>query len=514
MRHAFLVALSFANLCYLRIWSELLTYHHYDLYLMVTPPKPVEYIAVIANVLLGAVAIWGLSILAVRILKGGSFRFAEMAVVLGLCLPLNALRAVLANQFPYLKSPLIILLGVRGVMLLGAFIAIVGLVAIVFFHRKLAAAAIAVLAALSPFCAITFGQALWKASHYDASEYANNPTVPMIAGAREFPRVLWLIADEWDYRLSFVDRDRSLALPELDRLRKSAIFAGNALPPGPETPISMPAYYGGRLVDWVVWDGPRELQLYHHAGEGHLVPWSAQPNIFQRAGGLGINTALVEWFHPACRVLSGLSYCTWRPMAMQYNSMGDSFWQILPHQARSLFETTLLSLFGGTLAAEQQTNVYHAILREAENLANDTNFGFTLVHLPVPHAPHAYNRQTGEFTLGNAPIAGYVDSLALLDRTVGEIRRSMENAGTWEATTVLFTSDHPYREARQLDGKSDPRIPYLLKLASQKEGIEYTQQFNAVLTADLLMAVLRGQIAGPAPAMAWLDRNRARSLGK
>ena len=95
---------------------------------MVTPPKPVEYFAVIANVLLAAVAIWGLSILAVRVLKGGSFRFAEMAVVLGLCIPLNALRAVLANQFPYLKSPLIVLLGVRGVMLLGACIAIAGLI--------------------------------------------------------------------------------------------------------------------------------------------------------------------------------------------------------------------------------------------------------------------------------------------------------------------------------------------------------------------------------------------------
>jgi arylsulfatase A-like enzyme len=107
-----------------------------------------------------------------------------------------------------------------------------------------------------------------------------------------------------------------------------------------------------------------------------------------------------------------------------------------------------------------------------------------------------------------------VDSLALLDRAVGEIRRSMENAGTWEATTVLFTSDHPYREARQLDGKSDPRIPYILKLASQKEGVEYTQPFNTVLTADLLMDVLRGEITGPASAMAWLDRNRARSLHK
>jgi hypothetical protein len=28
------------------------------------------------------------------------------------------------------------------------------------------------------------------------------------------------------------------------------------------------------------------------------------------------------------------------------------------------------------------------------------------------------------------------------------------------------------------------------------------------------MAVLRGEIADPASAMAWLDRNRARSLGK
>ncbi len=514
MRRAFLASLSFANLCYLRVWSELLTYRLWDTYLMVTPPKPVHYFAGIANVLLAALAFWGLSILSVRVLTGRSSRFADMAIVLGMCIPLNALRSVLSSRLPYLKSPLIILLGVRGAMVLGACLAMLGLIAVVFFHRKLAAAAIAVLVVLSPFCAITFGQALWKAAHYDASAYVDKPLVPMIAGARKFPRVLWFVADEWDYRLTFVDRDPTLALPEIDRLRLGAIDAANALPPGPETPISMPAFYGGRLVDWVVWDGPHELQLFHHLGEGHLVPWSGQPSVFQRAGELGVNTALVEWFHPACRILSGLSYCTWRPMAMQYNSMGDTFWQILPHQARSLFETTMLSVFGSSLSAEQQTNVYHAILSEGEKLANDTNFAFTVVHLPVPHAPHAYNRKTGEFTLGNAPIHGYVDSLALLDRTIGEIRRKMENAGTWNSTTVLFTSDHPYRESKQLDGKSDPRIPYILKLASQKEGVAYTQQFNAVLTADLLLAVLRGEIADPASATAWLDRNRAGSLRK
>jgi arylsulfatase A-like enzyme len=97
---------------------------------------------------------------------------------------------------------------------------------------------------------------------------------------------------------------------------------------------------------------------------------------------------------------------------------------------------------------------------------------------------------------------------------VGEIRRSMENAGTWDSTTVLFTSDHPYREAMQLDGKSDPRIPYILKLAGQKEGVEYAPQFNTVLTADLLIEVLRGEIADAASVAAWLDRNRERSMAK
>jgi len=507
------VALSFANVCYLRIWSELLTYTRSDVYLMVTPPKPVEYYALICNVLLTAVVVWGLGLLARRLLQGRNFRFAEMAVVLGLCIPLNALRTVLSARFPYLKSPLIGLLGLRGVMLLAACLVVAGVVALVWFHRKLAAWAAALLLALSPFCAVTFGQALWRAAHYDAREYANKPTTPMIPNARKYPRVVWFIADEWDYRLSFVDRDPSLTMPELDRLRQSSIFAVNALPPGPETPISIPAYYGGKVPDYVVWDGPHELRL-HFKNPPAYVPWSGQPNVFQRAGGLGLNTALVEWFHPSCRILTGLSYCNWRPMAMQYNSMGEGFWRILVNQQRSLLETTMFSVFGRSLAADQQTSVYKAILSEAESVSNNPDFAFTVIHLPVPHSPHAYNRKTGEFTLGNAPIAGYVDSLALLDRTVGEIRRSMESAGTWDSTTVLFTSDHPYREAEQLDGKSDPRIPYVLKLAAQKDGVVYQNKFNTLVTGDLLLSVLRGEITDAASATAWLDRQRVTSATK
>ncbi len=512
MRHAFLVALSFANLCYLRVWAEILTYRPYDTYLMTAPPRPVEYLAVGANVVLVAVVLTGLSKLARRVLPGKQFRLAEMAVVVGMCIPLNALRSVLSNQFPLLKSPLIELLGMRGVLLLGACLAAAGLLAVVFFHRRLAHAIIAVLAALSPFCVITFGQAAWKAAHYDATAYRNKPPAPRIAATGKLPRVLWVIADEWDYRLTFVDRNPSLMLPEIDRLRNTSLYADHALPPGPETPISIPGYYSGKLVNYVVYGGPRELKVVYH-GDPHEVPWSAQPSVFDAARSLGANTALLEWFHPTCRVLNSLTYCAWWPLAMQHNSMGDGFWQVLPNQTRSLFETNLFSLFGRSLTVEQQTGVYRAMMKQAESLLGDRDFGFTLVHLPIPHAPHAYNRKSGTFTLSNSPIAGYVDSLALLDRTVGEMRRTMESAGTWDSTTVLFTSDHPYRDAEQLDGKSDPRIPYILKLAGQKEAVAYTQEFNAVLTADLLLGVLRGEITDAASATAWLDRNRTRSPG-
>jgi hypothetical protein len=504
MRRDFLAALSFANLCYLRIWSELLTYRHSDTHLMTTPPRPVEYVALMVNVLLAALVFWGLGLLARRVLTGRSVRFAEMAVVLGLCIPLNALRSVLANQFPYLRSPLIELLGVGGVMTLGACLGIAGLLAVVFFHRGVSRGAIAVLAVLSPFCAATFGQAIWRAARYDASGFANNPPAPMIAGARSTPRVLWLIADEWDYRLTFVDRDATLKLPELDRLRHGSIFFDQAYPPGQETPVSMPGYYAGRLVDRVVYDGPRELQI---AFKDHLdlEPWSKEPNVFERARQLGANTALAEWFYPTCRVLEGLSHCMWRPMAMQHNSMGDGFWEILPHQARSLFESNVLSLFGRPLTAEQQTGAYRAILGEAEKWSIDPDIAFTVVHLPIPHAPHVYNRETGKFSLGNSPIRGYVDSLALLDRTVGEIRGVMEKAGVWDGANVILTSDHPYREAEALDGKTDPRIPYMLKTSGQKDGLAYGCRFNTVRTSDLVLAILRGETGDATSAAQWLD---------
>jgi hypothetical protein len=514
MRREILAALSLANLWYVRVWSELLTYTRADAYLMVHPPRPADYLAVMANVLLLAAIFLGLHAAAVRLLGGNSrWRFAEMAFVASLVIPLNGVRELLSRHFPYLKSPLIDLIGVRGVLALVSVLAIGGLVAVFVFHRGVTRGAVAALTVLAPFCAITFGQGIWRASKYDESAYRNKPPAPPLADAKRSHRVVWFICDEWDYRLTFPDRDRTLALPEIDRLAAESLSASNAYGPGSGTPEAIPSYYAGRLYSPVWQEGVSRMTIFPK-GEKQGEVWGAQPSVFDRAREAGFQTALLDWYHPTCRVLGNLNFCEWWPMARQYNSMGDRFSEILPRQTRSLFETNIFSLFGRPITADQHTAVYHQMMARALQVATNPDYGFSVIHLPIPHNPFMYDRRTRTFTLGNSPIKGYIDHLALLDRAIGELRGAMEHAGMWDSTTVLFTSDHENRQSISLDGKEDYRIPYLLKLASQKSGAAISERFNSVVTSELLLAVLRGEVSAPQEAAGWLRAHASHAVAE
>ena len=138
--------------------------------------------------------------------------------------------------------------------------------------------------------------------------------------------------------------------------------------------------------------------------------------------------------------------------------------------------------------------------------------------MPVPHPPYFYNADTGKNDRGATPIAGifqqtqegYIDALALTDKIIGQLRRSMEQAGVWDSTTVIFSADHPYRHRPALDGHPvSRRIPYLVKLAGPRKPLGYDAPFSALLTKELILAILNGELARPEEIPSWIDGHRA-----
>jgi len=54
----------------------------------------------------------------------------------------------------------------------------------------------------------------------------------------------------------------------------------------------------------------------------------------------------------------------------------------------------------------------------------------------------------------------------------------------------------------------DHRVPFLIKLAGQKEASTYSAPFNTALTHDLILDVLKGKISTSSQVHSWLDAHR------
>ena len=138
-------------------------------------------------------------------------------------------------------------------------------------------------------------------------------------------------------------------------------------------------------------------------------------------------------------------------------------------------------------------------------LAADPSIGFALLHLPVPHEPGIYDRTRGAFGLQPASGDGYVHNLALADRSLGELRSSIESAGLWDKTTVMVFGDHG-RRAHDLRSIADKRVPFVVKLAGQSQGVRHTAPVDLLRVHDLTLEILAGRVVTTSDLVAWLGR--------
>lgn len=313
-----------------------------------------------------------------------------------------------------------------------------------------------------------------------------------------------VVFDELDERLLFAERPSSLSLPEFDRLHAHAFRAMNAYPPADDTLRSLPSITAGMLVAKAAPEGAGRLTVTLRS-DGSTLSWSALPSVFSHAREMGASTALLGWYHPYDRIFGGhVDMCVWEPLNLLHRVGEPSFVATTGRQLHSLSPT-----------AERFHHVWRTerLVTRTQSAVSSKDFDLVFAHLPIPHLPAIYARAAEKLTIWNwgpdwGP-DGYLANLVLVDRVLGQIRRAMEASGVWENTAVLVTSDHWWRGSAKFDGKTDQRVPFLLKLPGHGDASVYETQFNTVVTHDLLLLLLQGQLRTGRQVASWLDHQVA-----
>jgi hypothetical protein len=147
-------------------------------------------------------------------------------------------------------------------------------------------------------------------------------------------------------------------------------------------------------------------------------------------------------------------------------------------------------------------------LQDSLGLVTNRTYGLILLHLPPPHTPGIYLPNEKRFTYWPmSRVTGYKCNLALADLDLGEIRRAMEGSGEWDKTWVIISADHSRQQVVADQSLVDHRVPFIIKPPGRNEQVTYAPSINTVLTHDLILSILRGEVTNQPTLASWLNAN-------
>jgi hypothetical protein len=494
-----IVALSLANACLVSAWFSLL-YDQDKGYFNKALITRAELLALGTNVLGFALLAWltmrGLRRLESRIPRA----IGDLLFVALLVFPLDFCRRVVLRIPDYrIAEWLVSPLALAGMAVL--------LALLIWQHRNARRAASVLLIIVSPLALLVVGRiGLLCLGIEHLEQHGSEPTLqPLIPTQVNRPRVVWAIFDETDQRLAFEQRPPGLSLPEFDALRAVSLCATNAYPPGGSTILSIPGLTLGRQVSDVTIKNASDLSL-RFVDTGENGTWRGEPSVFSDARKLGLNSAIVGWFHPYGRIFSrDVSYASWHPMQTFEPAPAERFGAALADQ---------MGCLGGPFWGRRLfVNLCRESIEEAVSVVTNSNYGLVYLHLPPPHRPGVYLPDKDAFTVrGMDKVTGYFNNLVLAERTLGKLRRAMVESGEWDKTWVILSADHSWRQAPLYDGKRDLRVPFLVKAPGQSNSMTYSSQINTVLTRNMILAILKGELNHESNVGKWIDEHHSSEM--
>jgi hypothetical protein len=491
----FCVALSLANLCFLSVWRELLFADTADAYWL--PDYTAEsYLAAIINVFSLTLILWGMIAFLFHSRAPWLDTFGRLLFLAVLLIPLNYLRLVLGvaeNTIHWAKDHWLI--SMPG----GAALTLLALYLLGFYLKQLTQAVALACLVLFPFACLNLVQAAWAAIRLSSPAVAETEAVPRKGEAAVAQRIVWLLMDELDLRLAFLQRPEGLELPEFDRLRNQAFFALNARSYSKNTEEAIPSFLLQKIVDFAKPVGAAELHInfadFENTPDGNFAQFR---NFFAEAADAGARIAIIGYYHPYCRLFrQQTEYCshyalnTFTPVAS--HSLIIEMW------SQVLGVTPLFRRINAIIT-------YLAISNEISLAVADPHHDLVYLHASVPHGPNIWDSKTQSFTLFNTSKEGYFENLILADKLLGQIRGSLEQADLWDRSVVLLTSDHEWRHTYLYDNQRTKKIPFVLKMPDQDTPFDFALDFVPMrITKDLLLRIQLGQITTSVDVASWLE---------
>jgi hypothetical protein len=493
-------SLSLANLMFLRLWMKLLPFKSGSGYFLVCSPFN-TYLAVMLNVI-----IWGGAFfLLLRVVGRNERAFPWLVLTLFSLVSAAALYGIGLSYISFTRF--VFLFGRRSALYLEIACCLTGL-AVVFlmirYRARIARLYAVIPLFFAPFLLVTFGQASVALARMEPAARFHPHRVDPVGTLHNPLRtcVVWMIFDETDYRLCFEKRPAELSLPAFDRFRENALWATHAYSPSDATQVSLPALLTGIPLKTANPVGARRLDLVRADTLARL-DFAAQETIFDRIKRRLGSTALFGWFHPYSRVMHGIDLCRDYPRYNFFTS--DNLFRVLLFQWVEIWDTRFLP-FKNTILANNHIGIVKRMQSDVLATIRNQDPSFMFLHYPVPHSPNIYNRKSGAYGFNRNSSEGYLDNMALADRCLGELRAEMERKGNWDGSLVVISSDHHWR-ANTYDGQTDyEHVPFMVKFPHQRKGITYDGRFNTVLSQDLILAILDGQVKTPEAASLWLDQ--------
>jgi len=378
------------------------------------------------------------------------------------------------------------------------------------------------------FCRL--GWYAWQGSRIEHRSHLQ----PLETATVQPHRLIWMVFDELSYQQVYEHRYPGLQLPAFDRLAAQSTVFSHVVPIGTATEIVLPGLLSGESLDDIRTSPTGEFS-FHRQDTGKWETFNQHNTSFQDARNDGYGTAVAGWYNPYCQLMPAvLDQCMWTHRFDILNGMVPSgtVWSnalepvkqlaieavnVTPKRVQGVLFPLLHIPTEDTKIGNLHIEDYKDLYAASDRLLRDRSAGFVLLHLPVPHPEGIYNRETGAFaTTGST----YMDNLALADKCLAGLRKTLEETGQWDSSTIVVMGDHSWRtkqiweatkgwgpaeqEASQ-GGGYDERPVYLIKLPEQNTGSHVDTTYHAVNTRKLFDSVLQHQMSTTADLNAWLQ---------